>query len=77
MVEPQPLGFNNVMFCFICLGIGISLSIIKAIVEFVMKKMENQKKWATSTGEEREREVQRVRGGDRVGEEGGERGNMN
>ena len=58
MVEPQPLGFNNVMFCFIFLTIGIGLSITKALMEFIMMKLSKQQKWATSTGirEERERE---------------------
>ena len=47
MIEPQPLGFNNVMFPFICLGIGIVLSIVKAISEFMIMKL--KEKWATST----------------------------
>ena len=81
MVEPQPLGFNNVMFCFMCLAAGTVLSIAQAILEFIMTKCSNQKKGATSTGirEEREKEGRRVRGrgGDEMGEEGSERENTN
>ena len=43
MVEPQPLGFNNVMFCFICLAIGICLSIIKVIMELITSKIYTKK----------------------------------
>ena len=39
MIEPQPLGMNNVMFCFISLGFGICLSIIKVMMEFMGKKI--------------------------------------
>ena len=39
MPEPQPLGSNNVMFCYICLGFAICLSLIKVILEFMIKKM--------------------------------------
>ena len=36
MAEPQPLGYNNVMFCFISLGFGIFLSILKVMMEFIL-----------------------------------------
>ena len=48
MIEAQPLGFNNVIFPFICLGVGIILSIVKAIIEFMIMKLKKQLKWATS-----------------------------
>ena len=38
MPEPQPLGWNNVMLSFMCLGFGICLSIIMATIEFFKKK---------------------------------------
>ena len=38
MKEPQPLGLNNVMFCFICLGIGICVSIINVMIELLIRK---------------------------------------
>ena len=63
MVEPQPLGLKNVMFCFICLALGISLAVTIAVLEFLRKKMWKKQEQATSTGiqEERESEGQRVR----------------
>ena len=39
MVEPQPLGSNNVMFCFISLGFGICLSLISVMIEFLKRKI--------------------------------------
>ena len=33
MKEPQPLGFNNVLFCFLSLGFGSGISLLIAIVE--------------------------------------------
>ena len=39
MPEPQPLGYNNVMFCFISLGFGICLSVIKVITELMTWKI--------------------------------------
>ena len=33
MKEPQPLGLNNVLFCFISLGFGSGISLFIAIVE--------------------------------------------
>ena len=38
MKEPQPLGLNNVMFCFISLGIGICVSIINVMIELMIRK---------------------------------------
>lgn len=50
MSEPQALGYNNVMFPFIFLGVGIALSIVKAITEFMIMKLiaNKQNKLATS-----------------------------
>ena len=39
MMEPQPLGFNNVLFCFIFLGFGILLSIVCATIELIKNKI--------------------------------------
>ena len=39
MIEAQPLGLNNVMFCFICLGFGICLSLIQVMMEVMSKKI--------------------------------------
>ena len=33
MNEPQPLAYNNVMFVFMCLGMGIVISMSLALVE--------------------------------------------
>lgn len=38
MMEPQPLGLNNVMFCFISFGIGICVSIINVMIELIRGK---------------------------------------
>ena len=44
MPEPQPLGIDNVMFTFCCLGVGVTISIITAVVEFMVRKLvQNQK----------------------------------
>ena len=37
MVEPDPLGFNSVMFVFISLGTGMCLSIPMVMAEFMKK----------------------------------------
>ena len=42
MMEAQPLGFNNVVFCFISIGFGICLSIITVMIEFIKKKLQKQ-----------------------------------
>ena len=39
----EPLGYNNVMFPFICLGVGICLSFAKVIAEIVVMKMTRQR----------------------------------
>ena len=39
MMEPQPLGFNNVLFCFIFLGFGVLLSIVCATIELIKNKI--------------------------------------
>ena len=41
MLEPQPLGLNNVMFCFIILGFGICLSVFKVIMDLITKKIKD------------------------------------
>ena len=35
MPEPPPLEWNNVMFCFICLGLGVCLSLMIAMMELM------------------------------------------
>ena len=47
--EPQPLGFSNVMFCFILLALGICLSITITTVELMLVKQKKQKMWVTRT----------------------------
>ena len=46
MPEPQPLEWSNVMFCFICLGLGVCLSLIIAMMELMtnaaMEKTQNR-----------------------------------
>ena len=42
MTEAQPLGVNNVMFCFTTLGFGICLSLIKVMMEFMIKKISKE-----------------------------------
>ena len=39
MPEPQPLGPNNVMFCFLCPAFIICASLILVMVEFLRKKL--------------------------------------
>ena len=50
MTEPQPLRYNNVIFPTLCLGVGIALSVVKALEEFLIMKVKQkrQEKWATS-----------------------------
>ena len=50
MDEPQPLGFNNVMFCFISLGFGICISVIKVMMEVTTKKF-SEKQAVAKTNE--------------------------
>ena len=40
MMEAHPLTLNNVLFCFITLGFGIFLSILKVIMELITKKIQ-------------------------------------
>ena len=39
MPEPQPLGFNNVIFCFMLLGFGICISLIMVMMEVIKEKI--------------------------------------
>ena len=61
MMEPQPLGFNNVMFCFIFLALAICLSITLATIERIRTKLKRQKLWATGTRKNRDGHQLRVR----------------
>ena len=54
MTEPQPLGLNNVVFCFTCLGFAICFSLIKVMLEFMIKKM-SKKRIPAKTNERGER----------------------
>lgn len=52
MIEAQPLGLNNVMFCLTSLGVGICLSIIQAMMELMYRKTHRKQEeartgWAT------------------------------
>ena len=38
MLEPEPLGYNNVMFPFMCLGLAICAAIVIAMMEFGIKR---------------------------------------
>ena len=59
MMEPQPLGFNNVMFCFILMVLGISLAIIRATFELIMTKVTREQLWARrGTRTKKRREIQ-------------------
>ena len=44
ILEAQPLGWNNIIFCFVILGLGISLSISQVAMEFLRSKWCSQKK---------------------------------
>ena len=62
MIEPQPLGLNNVMFCFSFVALGICFSFIIVIMEIIMLKWKRERPWATknkskrgSTGRNRNR----------------------
>ena len=39
MPEPQPLGWNNVLFCFTCLGFGTCISVFMVLIEFIRGKI--------------------------------------
>ena len=45
MPEPGPLGFTNVVFSYMCLGIGIGFSLIQVLVEFVSSCIRKRKEW--------------------------------
>ena len=47
MPEPLPLEWSNVMFCFICLGLGLCLSLIIAMMELMTKSAmeKTQNRW--------------------------------
>ena len=49
MITAQPLGYQNVMFCFIVLAAGIGLSLSKVMVEFMTFKLAKKQKWAILT----------------------------
>ena len=44
ITEALPLGYNNVMFTFICLGIGICISLLFATIERMAKRKPGYKK---------------------------------
>ena len=49
--EPQPLGFSNVMFCFMSLGFGCVVSLLFVILELirnhrVVAAMKEEFQWA-------------------------------
>ena len=50
MIEAQPLGINNVMFCFICLGFGIGLSLIQVMMELMGQKISKKQIIAKANG---------------------------
>ena len=37
MGEPRPLGYENVIFAFACLGAGVVAALFVAVVEFIVK----------------------------------------
>ena len=43
MIEAQPLGYENVMFCFIGLAAGIGASLFKGMFEFTTYKLAKEK----------------------------------
>ena len=44
ITEALPLGYSNVMFTFICLGIGICISLLFATIERMAKRKPGYKK---------------------------------
>ena len=50
MMEPPPLGFNNVMFSFIFLAIGICLSTVLTITELIKSKLWREQRLIRSNG---------------------------
>ena len=51
MPEPQPLGNNNVMFLFILLGLGITMSVTMAIFEAAVGKLMKKMKFELKMNE--------------------------
>ena len=51
MPEPQPLGFNNVMFCFMLLGFAICISLIMVMMEVITKKILKEQRVMKEKGE--------------------------
>ena len=47
MLEPEPLGYNNVLFPFMCLGLAICTAIVIAMVEISLSRWNNYKKRPT------------------------------
>ena len=48
-MDAQPLRFQNVMFCFVLLGVGVCFSIAKAMMEFIVTKLTKEHLWAVKT----------------------------
>ena len=69
MLEPEPLGYNNVMFPFMCLGLAICAAIIISMVEFGIKR------WRSSFADGSGRPTEPVRDGGTEGTRGPERTN--
>ena len=55
MIEPQPLGFNNVMFCSTCLAFGMCISVVIAIAEKILPKKYNERGERAERGRERDK----------------------
>ena len=68
MLEPEPLGYNNVLFPFMCLGLAICTAIAIAMVEISLNRWNNYKKQPT--------EPERLRGIKRAGSPPSERKNV-
>ena len=47
ITEAQPLGYENVLFCFIGLTVGIIVSILKGMFEFLTKKLTTEQREKT------------------------------
>ena len=68
MLEPEPLGYNNVLFPFMCLGLAICTAIVIAMVEISLNRWNNYRK--------RPSEPKRLSGIDRAGTPSSERENV-
>ena len=42
MIEPQPLGYDNIVFCFSWLAVGIIISVFKCLLEFSVVKVSKE-----------------------------------